>query len=62
MRFSQGPFFSRFLSVTISAASVFFIGSALHAQDFYLQNGDHVTFDGDSVTAQRYSLATFRTL
>lgn len=28
--------------------------SALHAQDFYLHNGDRVTFYGDSITAQRY--------
>jgi lysophospholipase L1-like esterase len=54
MRFSQRPFFSSFHLVTIFAASVFFIGSALHAQDFYLQHGDRVTFYGDSITAQRY--------
>src|SRR5271170_4439934 len=54
MRFSQGPFFSRFLLAAIFAASVFFIGSALHAQDFYLHNGDRVTLYGDSITAQRY--------
>lgn len=46
--------FSRLVLVTIFAAPVFLIGSALQAQDFYLHNGDRVTFYGDSITAQRY--------
>ena len=29
-------------------------GGLLHAQNFYLQNGDRATFYGDSITAQRY--------
>jgi len=38
----------------IFAASGFFSGSALHAQIFYLHNGDRLTFCCDSITAQRY--------
>jgi lysophospholipase L1-like esterase len=29
-------------------------GDTLHAQDFYLHNGDRLTFYGDSITAQRF--------
>lgn len=36
------------------AACVCCSASALHAQEFYLHNGDRVTFYGDSITAQRY--------
>jgi lysophospholipase L1-like esterase len=41
-------------SSMLLAASFLVIGSTLHAQDFYLHNGDRVTFYGDSITAQRY--------
>ncbi len=54
MRVSRVRLFSSFLLVIIFGASFFFIGSALHAQDFYLHNGDRVTLYGDSITAQRY--------
>jgi len=40
--------------VMIFAVWRLFGGGALHAQDFYLHNGDRVTFYGDSITAQRY--------
>jgi lysophospholipase L1-like esterase len=40
-------------AVTFTIWSLF-SGSTLHAQDFYLHNGDRVTFYGDSITAQRY--------
>ena len=36
------------------AVAVLFGGDALHAQDFYLHNGDRLTFYGDSITAQRF--------
>lgn len=36
------------------ALSCFFSVGVLKAQDFYLHNGDRVTFYGDSITAQRY--------
>jgi lysophospholipase L1-like esterase len=36
------------------AASGFLGVCPLHSQDFYLHNGDRVTFYGDSITAQRY--------
>lgn len=54
MQSSDGPSFFRYVVVMIFAASGFFSGSALHAQDFYLHNGDRLTFYGDSITAQRY--------
>jgi lysophospholipase L1-like esterase len=38
----------------IFAVAVIFGGEALHAQDFYLHNGDRLTFYGDSITAQRF--------
>jgi lysophospholipase L1-like esterase len=38
----------------IVAASFLSGGTFLGAQDFYLHNGDRVTFYGDSITAQRY--------
>ena len=41
-------------SSMLLAASFLVMGSTLHAQDFYLHNGDRVTFYGDSITAQRY--------
>lgn len=37
-----------FMALAVVAAS------QVHAQDFYLHNGDRVTFYGDSITAQRY--------
>jgi len=45
--------FSSVLAVTFAFA-VLFGGDALHAQDFYLHNGDRLTFYGDSITAQRF--------
>jgi lysophospholipase L1-like esterase len=33
---------------------VLYFGGTLQAQNFYLRNGDRVTFYGDSITAQRY--------
>ncbi|HEX4156510.1 MAG TPA: SGNH/GDSL hydrolase family protein [Acidobacteriaceae bacterium] len=36
------------------AGSAFLAAAALHAQNFYLHDGDRVTFYGDSITAQRY--------
>src|ERR1700677_3024422 len=41
-------------SSMLLAASFLVIGSTVNAQDFYLHNGDRVTFYGDSITAQRY--------
>ncbi len=38
------------LFIALAVAAV----SQVHAQDFYLHNGDRVTFYGDSITAQRY--------
>lgn len=41
--------------LAISTAASFLIGGAtLHGQEFYLHNGDRVTFYGDSITAQRF--------
>jgi lysophospholipase L1-like esterase len=40
--------------VVIFAAWGLCSGSVLRAQDFYLHNGDRVTFYGDSITAQRF--------
>ncbi|MGC2163472.1 MAG: SGNH/GDSL hydrolase family protein [Silvibacterium sp.] len=55
MQSSKGSSFFRYVLVIIFAASSFFFGgSALHGQDFYLHNGDRLTFYGDSITAQRY--------
>jgi lysophospholipase L1-like esterase len=55
MQFSKEPsFFSNIFFITIVAAVGIFSGSALHAQNFYLHNGDRLTFYGDSITAQRY--------
>ncbi len=51
---SRNSSFLRNIFVMAFAASVFLGGSALHAQDFYLHNGDRLTFYGDSITAQRY--------
>lgn len=42
------------LLIGMVAASCCFGGGVAHAQDFYLHNGDRVTFYGDSITAQRY--------
>lgn len=53
MKSSKGYSFLRNIFV-VFAVSAFFSGSALHAQDFYLHNGDRLTFYGDSITAQRY--------
>lgn len=53
-RSSQGQFFSSFRLAAVFAASVFFTGGVLYGQDFYLHNGDRLTFYGDSITAQRY--------
>lgn len=55
MQFSKGSSFFRYVLVIIFAASSFFFGgSTLYGQDFYLHNGDRLTFYGDSITAQRY--------
>lgn len=44
-----------FRSALYAGAAVWIIaGSALAAQNFYLHDGDRVTFYGDSITAQRY--------
>lgn len=40
--------------IGIVAGFGFFGSSVVQAQDFYLRNGDRVTFYGDSITAQRY--------
>jgi lysophospholipase L1-like esterase len=48
LRRRWGKFFILFVALA-------FTGTApVHAQDFYLHNGDRVTFFGDSITAQRY--------
>ena len=54
MKSSRKISFLRNIFVMTFAASVFLSGSALRAQDFYLHNGDRLTFYGDSITAQRY--------
>ncbi|MGB7190029.1 MAG: GDSL-type esterase/lipase family protein [Acidobacteriaceae bacterium] len=42
------------LVIGVVGACCCFGGSRARAQDFYLHNGDRVTFYGDSITAQRY--------
>jgi lysophospholipase L1-like esterase len=42
------------VSIVALFTAGFFSTCALHAQEFYLHNGDRVTFYGDSITAQRY--------
>ena len=47
--FSSGSLFA-----IAAVASLLICGSNLRAQDFYLHNGDRLTFYGDSITAQRF--------
>jgi lysophospholipase L1-like esterase len=51
--FKEPFFFGSFLVVTFAVRGLFG-GAALHGQDFYLHNGDRLTFYGDSITAQRF--------
>lgn len=53
MQCSKGLLFFRNTFASILTIAGFFAPMSLHAQDFYLQNGDRVTFYGDSITAQR---------
>lgn len=53
MRLSNARHHVRAVLIGFVAGSCCF-GGVLHAQDFYLHNGDRVTFYGDSITAQRY--------
>ena len=41
-------------AVSLAVALLCAAACPLHAQDFYLHNGDRVTFYGDSITAQRF--------
>lgn len=54
MQCSKGLLFFRNVFAGILAIAGLFAPISLHAQDFYLHNGDRVTFYGDSITAQRY--------
>ena len=54
MQSVRGPLFLRIVLVAIFTVLGSFSGGALHAQDFYLHNGDRLTFYGDSITAQRF--------
>lgn len=54
MQYSRKSIFYTRIPVITLAISSFFCAGTLCAQDFYLHNGDRVTFYGDSITAQRY--------
>jgi len=54
MQFFKRPFFFSVAFVVTSAVAGLIGGGALQAQDFYLRNGDCLTFYGDSITAQRF--------
>ncbi len=54
MQSFKRPLFFSDVFVVAFAVAVLFGGDALHAQDFYLHNGDRLTFYGDSITAQRF--------
>jgi lysophospholipase L1-like esterase len=54
MQCSKRLLFFRSVLAGILVIAGVFAPLSLHAQDFYLHNGDRVTFYGDSVTAQRY--------
>lgn len=53
MQYLRRLSFSRRIFVA-AAVSGLLSGSGVYAQNFYLHNGDRVTFYGDSITAQRY--------
>ena len=54
MQCSKHLLFFRNVSAGILTIAAVFSPISLRAQDFYLHNGDRVTFYGDSITAQRY--------
>jgi len=54
MQLFNRPFFFSSVVVLTFAVAGLLRGDCLHAQDFYLHNGDRLTFYGDSITAQRF--------